>query len=72
LEDGGFTTEIVAHLRNTYHVQHQEPSDMKEEIYEEHFQPLEEEQDFSHDSIECSEDITRKVNYEDEAPVTAP
>jgi hypothetical protein len=45
---------------------------MKEDIYEEHCQPLEEEQDFSHDSIECSEDITRDVNYEDEAPIIAP
>jgi hypothetical protein len=72
LEDGGFTTEIIADLRNAYHIQHQEPSDVKEEIYEEPCQPLEEEQDFSHDSTECSEDITRDVNYEDEAPVTAP
>jgi hypothetical protein len=45
---------------------------MKEEIYEEPHQPLEEEQDFSHDSTECNKDITRDVNYEDEAPVTAP
>jgi hypothetical protein len=45
---------------------------MEEEIYEENCQPLEEEQDFSHDSIECSEDITREVSYEDEALVTAP
>jgi hypothetical protein len=72
LEDGGFTTEIVADLRNAYRVQHQEPFDMKEEIYEEHCLPLEEEQDLSHDLIKCSEDITREVNYEDEAPVTAP
>jgi hypothetical protein len=28
---------------------------MKEEIYDENCQPLEEEQDVSHDSIECSE-----------------
>jgi hypothetical protein len=72
LENEGFTTEIVEDLRDVYHVQCQEPSDIKEEIYEENRQPLEEEQDFSHDSIECSEDITREVNYEDEAPVTAP
>jgi hypothetical protein len=72
LEDGGFITEIIANLRNAYHIQHQEPSDVKEDIYEEPCQPLEEEQDFSHDSTECSEDITRDANYEDEAPVTAP
>jgi hypothetical protein len=44
LEDKGFTTEIVEDLRDVYHAQHQEPSDMKEEIYEENCQPLEEEQ----------------------------
>jgi hypothetical protein len=43
---------------------------MKEEIYEGNCQPLEEERDFSHDSIECSE--TREVNYEDEALVITP
>jgi hypothetical protein len=37
-----------------------------------HYQPLEEEQDLSHNPIECNEDITRDVNYEDEAPVIAP
>jgi hypothetical protein len=72
LEDEGFTTEIVEDLRDVYHTQYQEPSDIEGEIYEENCQPLEEEQDFSHDSIECSEDLTRKVNYEDEALVTAP
>jgi hypothetical protein len=71
-DDRGFTTEIVADLRNAYHIQHQEPFDVKEEIYEEPYQPLEEEQDFSHDSTEYNKDITRDVNYEDEAPVTAP
>jgi hypothetical protein len=70
LEDEGFTTEIVEDLRDVYHAQYQEPSDMKEEIYEGNCQPLEEEQDFSHDSIECSE--TREVNYEDETLVIAP
>jgi hypothetical protein len=50
LEDEGFTTEIIADLRSAYHIQHQEPSDVKEEIYEEPCQRLEEEQDFSHDS----------------------
>ena len=36
------------------------------------FQDYEEEQDFSHDSIKCCEDLTKKVNYKDEALVTAP
>jgi hypothetical protein len=72
LENEGFTTEIVEDLRDVYLTQYQEPSDIEEEIYEENCQPLEEEQDFSHDSIECSEDLTREVNYEDEALVTAP
>jgi hypothetical protein len=72
LDDRGFTTEIVEDLRKVYHDQYQESSDIEDEVYEEHCQPLEEEQDFSHNSIECSEDITREVNYEDEAPVTAP
>jgi hypothetical protein len=72
LEDGGFITEIVADLRNLYHVQHQEPFNVKNEIHEERCQPLEKEQDFSHDSIECSEDMTKEVNYEDEALVTNP
>jgi hypothetical protein len=72
LDDGGFTTEIVADLINAYHIQHQEPSDVKKDIYEEPYQPLEGEQDLSHDSIEYNKDITRDVNYEDEAPVTAP
>jgi hypothetical protein len=45
---------------------------MEEETYEENCQPLEEEQDFSHDSIECDEYITKEVNYEDEALVISP
>jgi hypothetical protein len=72
LDDKGFITEIVEDLRKAYHDQYQESSDIKDEVYEEHCQPLEEEQDLSHTSIECSEDITREVNYEDEAPVTTP
>jgi hypothetical protein len=72
LEDEGFTTEIVEDLRDVYHTQYQEPSDIEGEIYEESCQPLEEEQDFSHDSIECSKDLTKEVNYEDEALVSAP
>ena len=50
LEDEGFTTEIVEDLRDVYHTQYQEPSDIEGDIYEEGCQPLEEEQDFSHDS----------------------
>jgi hypothetical protein len=45
---------------------------MVTEVYEDHCQPLEEEQDLSHNPIECNKDITRDMNYEDEAPVTAP
>jgi hypothetical protein len=51
LEDEGFTTEIVEDLRDVYHTQYQEPFDIEREIYEGICQPLEEEQDFSHDSI---------------------
>jgi hypothetical protein len=72
LDDKGFTTEIIEDLRKSYHDQYQESSDIKGKVYEEHCQPLEEEQDLSHNSIEGSEDITRKVDYEDEAPVTTP
>jgi hypothetical protein len=72
LEDEGFTTKIVEYLKDVYHTQYQEPSDIEGEIYEENCQPLEEEQHFSHDSIECIKDLTRKVNYEDEALVTTP
>jgi hypothetical protein len=72
LDHKGFTTEIVEYLMKTYHDQYQESSDIKDEVYEDHYQPLEEEQDLSHNPIECSKDITRDVNYEDEAPVTPP
>jgi hypothetical protein len=70
LDHKGFTTEIVEDPRKAYHDQYQESSDMRDEVYEDHYQPLEEE--LSHNPIECSKDITRDVNYEDEAPVTAP
>jgi hypothetical protein len=53
-------------------IEYRESSDIKEEVYEDHYQPLQEEQDLSHNPRECSEDITRKVDYEDEAPVTTP
>jgi hypothetical protein len=72
LHHKGFTTEIVEDLRRAYHGQYQESSDIRDEVYEDHYKPLEEEQDLSHNPIECNEDITRDVNYEDEAPVTAP
>jgi hypothetical protein len=49
-----------------------EPFDIEGEIFEEGCQPLEEEQDFSHDSIECSKDLTKEVSYKDEALVCAP
>jgi hypothetical protein len=68
----GFTTEIVEDLRRSYHDQYQESSDIRDEVYEDHYQPLEEEQDLSHNPIECNEDITRDMSYEDEAPVVTP
>jgi hypothetical protein len=43
LDDKGFTTEIVEDLGKAYHEQYQESSDMKDDVYEEHCQPLEEE-----------------------------
>jgi hypothetical protein len=72
LHHKGFTTEIVEDLRRDYHDQHQESSDIRDKVYEDHYQPLEEEQDLSHNPIECNEDVTRNMNYEDEAPVIAP
>jgi hypothetical protein len=70
LEDKEFTTEIVEDIGDVYHAQYQEPSYMKEDIYEENCQPLEEEHDLSHDSIECSE--TREVNYQNETLMISP
>jgi hypothetical protein len=72
LEDKGFTTEIVEDFRDVYHTQYQEPSDIEGETYEESCQALEEEQYFSHDSIEFSKYLIKEVNYEDEALVSAP
>jgi hypothetical protein len=72
LHHKGFTIEIVEDLRRAYHDQYQESSDVRDEVCEDHYQPLEEEQDISHNPIECNEDVTRNVNYEDEAPVIAP
>jgi hypothetical protein len=72
LHHKGFTTEIVEDLRRAYHDQYQESSDVRDEVCEDHYQPLEEEQDLSHNPIECNEDVTRNVNYEDEAPIIAP
>jgi len=43
---------------------------MKEYIYYGNCQPLEEEKDFFHDSIECSE--PREVDCEDEVMVISP
>jgi hypothetical protein len=62
----------VEDLKDVYHTQYQEPYDIEGEIYEEGFQPLEEEKYFSHDSIECSKYLTKEVGYEDEALVSAP
>jgi hypothetical protein len=61
LDDKGFTTEIVEDLRKAYHDQYQESSYIKDEVYEDHYQPLEEDQDLLHDPRECSEDVTRKA-----------
>jgi hypothetical protein len=72
LDHKGFTTKIVEYLRKAYHDQYQESSDIRDKVYEDHYQPLEEEQDLSRNPIECNKDITRDVNYEDEAPVTPP
>jgi hypothetical protein len=72
LQHKGFTTEIVEDLRRIYHDQYQESSDIRDEVYEDHYQPLEEEQDLSHNPIGCNKDVTRNMNYEDEAPVIAP
>jgi hypothetical protein len=72
LHHKGFTTEIVEDLRRACHDQYQESFDIRDKVYEDHYQPLEEEQDLSHNPIECNEDVTRNVNYEDEAPVIAP
>ena len=61
----------MQYLRDVYHTQYQEPSDIKGDFCEENCQPLEEEQDFSHDSIECNKDLTKEVSYEYEALVYA-
>jgi hypothetical protein len=72
LHHKGFTTEIVEDLRRACHDRYQESSDIRDEVCEDHCQPLEEEQDLSHNPTECNKGITRNVNYEDEAPVIAP
>ena len=72
LHHKGFTTEIVDDLRRAYHDQYQGHSVVEDEVCEDHYQPLEEEQDLSHNPIKCNEDITRDVNYEDEATVITP
>jgi hypothetical protein len=72
LHHKGFTTEIVDDLRRAYHDQYQEPSDVGDEVCGDHYQLLEEEQDISHNPIECNEDVNGNENYEDEAPVITP
>jgi hypothetical protein len=66
LHHKGFTTKIVEDLRRAYHDQYQESSNIRDDVYKNHYQPLEEEQDLSHNPIECNED------YEDEAPIITP
>ena len=41
LQDEGFTNNIGEDLKDVYHTQYQEPSDIEGENYEEIFQPLE-------------------------------
>jgi hypothetical protein len=45
LHHKGFTTEIIDDLRRAYHDQYQGPSDVEDEVCEDHYQPLEEEQE---------------------------
>jgi len=71
LEDKGFTTEIIEDLRKVHHAQDQE---LKEEIYEEGYQPLEEEEESPHDPIRDNEDlieerVPEKVNHEEDHQV---
>jgi hypothetical protein len=54
LDHKGFTTEIVENLKRTYHDQYQESFDIRDEVYEDHCQPLEEEQGLSHNPIEST------------------
>ena len=51
LHHKGFTIKIVEYLKRAYHDQYQESSDIRDEVYEDHYQPLEEEQDLSHNPI---------------------
>jgi hypothetical protein len=43
LDHKGFTTEIVEDLRKAYYDQYRESSNIKDEVYEDHYQPLQEE-----------------------------
>jgi hypothetical protein len=45
LHHKGFTIEIIDDLRRAYHDQYQGPSDVEDEVCEDHYQPLEEEQE---------------------------
>jgi hypothetical protein len=49
LHHKGFTTEIVDDLRRAYHDQYQGPSVVEDEVCEDYYQPLEEEQEFEKD-----------------------
>jgi hypothetical protein len=49
LHHKGFTTEIVDDLRRAYHDQYQGPSDEEDEVCEDYYQPLEEEQESEKD-----------------------
>jgi hypothetical protein len=49
LHHKGFTTEIVDDLRRAYHDQYQGPSVVEDEVCEDYYQPLEEEQESERD-----------------------
>ena len=72
LEDEEFTTEIVEELKGVHHAQFLEPSDIEEDIYEEGCQPLEKEQEFSHDSTEYNKELIEETSHEDEVLIFAP
>jgi hypothetical protein len=62
----------VEDIRDVYHTQYHEPYDRKGETYEEGCQPLEQKKHFSHDSIECNNDLTKEVSYEDQVLISTP
>jgi len=55
-----------------HHTECQENSYIGEDIYEEGLQPLEEEQDFSHDSTKYNEYLIEEASHEDEVVISSP